>query len=94
MDITITITDTQNKCLEKFIAHCKNKNLKFNHILDIGAWVGTWSVAMNSFCGRVVAFEPDPVHYQCLVKNVPDDVVYYKYENGYPHHGTGKWVSF
>ncbi len=65
---------TQNKCLEKFIAHCKNKNLKFNHILDIGAWVGTWSVAMNSFCGRVVAFEPDPVHYQCLVKNVPDDV--------------------
>ena len=65
---------TQNKCLEKFIAHCQNKNLKFNHILDIGAWVGTWSVAMNSFCGRVVAFEPDPVHYQCLVKNVPEDV--------------------
>lgn len=27
-------------------------------------------------------------------QNVPDDVVYYKYENGYPHHGTGTWVNF
>ena len=26
--------------------------------------------------------------------NVPDDVVYYRYENGYPHHGTGMWVNF
>ena len=65
---------TQNKCLEKFLDHCRNKNLKFNHILDIGAWVGTWSVAMNPYCGRVVAFEPDPLHYECLVKNVPGDV--------------------
>ncbi len=65
---------TQSKCLEKFIAYCKNKNLKFNHILDIGAWVGTWTMAMNDFCGRVVAFEPDPIHYQCLVKNCPDNV--------------------
>ena len=65
---------TQSKCLEKFIANCKNKNLKFDHILDIGAWVGTWTMAMNDFCGRVVAFEPDPIHYQCLVKNCPDNV--------------------
>ena len=27
-------------------------------------------------------------------QNVPDDVVYYTYENGYPHHGTGAWVNF
>ena len=27
-------------------------------------------------------------------QDVPDDVVYYKYENGYPHHGTGAWVNF
>ena len=27
-------------------------------------------------------------------QQVPDDVVYYKYEMGYPHHGTGKWVNF
>ena len=65
---------TQSKCLEKFITHCKNNDVKFNHILDIGAWVGTWTTAMNEFCGRVVAFEPDPVHYECLVKNCPDDV--------------------
>ncbi len=25
---------------------------------------------------------------------IPDDVIYYKYEMGYPHHGTGKWVNF
>ena len=25
---------------------------------------------------------------------VPDGVIYYKYEMGYPHHGTGKWVNF
>ena len=29
---------------------------------------------MNPFCGRVIAFEPDPIHYECLVKNLPDDV--------------------
>ena len=65
---------TQNKCLEKFINYCKKNTLKFNHILDIGAWVGTWSMAMNPYCGRVVAFEPDPLHYSCLVQNVSDDV--------------------
>ena len=27
-------------------------------------------------------------------QDIPDDVVYYKYENGYPHHGTGAWVNF
>ena len=65
---------TQNKCLLKFIDYCVDKNKKFNHILDIGAWVGTWSIAMNKFCGRVVAFEPDSLHYECLVKNVSDDI--------------------
>ena len=43
-------------------------------MLDIGAWVGTWTMKINSFCGRVIAFEPDPLHYECLVKNVPDNV--------------------
>ena len=27
-------------------------------------------------------------------QQVPDDIIYYKYENGYPHHGTGAWVNF
>ena len=65
---------TQNKCLLKFTDYCVDKNKRFNHILDIGAWVGTWSMAMNKFCGRVVAFEPDSLHYECLVKNVSDDI--------------------
>ena len=26
--------------------------------------------------------------------NYPKDVFYYKFKMGYPHHGTGKWVSF
>ena len=25
---------------------------------------------------------------------VPDDIIYYSYERGYPHHGTGNWVLF
>jgi len=65
---------TQNKCLLKFTDYCVDKDKRFNHILDIGAWVGTWSMAMNKFCGRVVAFEPDSLHYKCLVKNVSDDI--------------------
>ena len=27
-------------------------------------------------------------------RDVPDDVIYYKYERDYPHHGTGNWVLF
>jgi len=27
-------------------------------------------------------------------QNVPEDVIYYSYEMGYPHHGTGNWVNF
>jgi len=65
---------TQNKCLLQFQNYCKKHNKKFNHILDIGAWVGTWSMAMNQYCGRVIAFEPEAVHYECLVKNVSDDI--------------------
>jgi len=29
-----------------------------------------------------------------IKRNVPDNVVYYSYERGYPHHGTGSWVLF
>jgi len=27
-------------------------------------------------------------------RDIPDDVIYYKYERGFPHHGTGSWVLF
>jgi len=26
--------------------------------------------------------------------DVPDDIIYYKYDMEYPHHGTGKYVNF
>ena len=27
-------------------------------------------------------------------QDVPNDIIYYRYENKYPHHGTGAWVNF
>ena len=27
-------------------------------------------------------------------QDVPNDIIYYRYENIYPHHGTGAWVNF
>ena len=27
-------------------------------------------------------------------RDIPDDVIYYSYERGFPHHGTGSWVLF
>ena len=27
-------------------------------------------------------------------RDIPDDVIYYKYEREFPHHGTGNWVLF
>ena len=29
-----------------------------------------------------------------IQREVPEDVIYYKYESKYPHYGTGKWVVF
>ena len=29
-----------------------------------------------------------------IKRDIPDDVIYYKYERGYPHHGTGSWILF
>ena len=30
----------------------------------------------------------------CMKRDIPDDVIYYLYERGYPHHGTGSWILF
>jgi len=68
------ITFTQSKCLEKFVTFCSKRKKKFNCILDIGAWVGTWTMTMNNFSEKIIAFEPDPLHYKCLNKNVSEDV--------------------
>lgn len=61
---------TQNKCLNSFISWCQSQNKKFRTALDIGAWCGTWSVAMSTYCKNIHAFEPDSTHFECLSRNV------------------------
>jgi len=60
---------TQNKCLLKFLDYCKSQNKKFKSVIDIGAWCGTWAKALEPFAKKVIAFEPDRIHFECLQKN-------------------------
>jgi FkbM family methyltransferase len=60
---------TQNSCLLKFLDYCKTQNKKFKTVIDVGAWCGTWAKAIEPFARKVVAFEPDKVHFDCLQKN-------------------------
>ena len=39
----------QDKCLKSFLKYCESQNKKFKRVLDIGAWCGTWSIAMENF---------------------------------------------
>jgi FkbM family methyltransferase len=61
---------TQNKCLNSFISWCESQHKKFRTVLDIGAWCGTWSIAMSPYCKNIHAFEPDSTHFECLTRNV------------------------
>ena len=63
---------TQNKCLHKFLDHCRNNKIKFSTVLDIGAWCGTWSYEVIPFAKHLIAFEPDKIHVECLTKNLKD----------------------
>jgi len=60
---------TQNKCLLKFLDYCKTQNKKFKIVIDVGAWCGTWAKAIEPLARKVIAFEPDRVHFECLQKN-------------------------
>ena len=60
---------TQNKCLNKFIKYCESQNKKMKTVIDVGAWCGTWSKAIEPFAKKVIAFEPDKVHFECLQRN-------------------------
>jgi len=60
---------TQNKCLLKFLDYCKIQNKKFKTVIDVGAWCGTWAKAMEPFTKKVIAFEPDRIHFKCLQRN-------------------------
>ena len=60
---------TQNKCLNKFLEYCDFQSKKFNTVIDVGAWCGTWAKAMEPYAKRIIAFEPDSTHFECLERN-------------------------
>jgi FkbM family methyltransferase len=60
---------TQNKCLNKFLEWCRAQDKKFKKVIDVGAWCGTWTKALAPYCKKIIAFEPDKLHYKCLEKN-------------------------
>ena len=60
---------TQNKCLNKFITYCESQTKKMKTVIDVGAWCGTWAKAIEPFAKKVIAFEPDQTHFECLQRN-------------------------
>ena len=60
---------TQNKCLNKFIKYCESQTKKMKTVIDVGAWCGTWAKAIEPFAKKVIAFEPDKIHFECLQRN-------------------------
>ena len=60
---------TQNKCLNKFIKYCESQTKKMKTVIDVGAWCGTWAKAIEPFAKKVIAFEPDKTHFECLQRN-------------------------
>ena len=61
---------TQNKCLKEFLNWRQLRNKKFNTVLDIGAWCGTWSAELAPYCKKIYAIEPYKIHFECLTKNL------------------------
>jgi len=61
---------TQHKCLDKFLFWCESQHKTFKGVVDIGAWCGTWTRAIEPFAKKIYAFEPHPTHYHCLEKNI------------------------
>jgi len=60
----------QDTCLKQFEKWCQSQNKKFNTIVDIGAWCGTWAITMQQYAKNVYCYEPNKTHYECLQRNV------------------------
>jgi FkbM family methyltransferase len=60
----------QDRCLNRFLKYCDNKNIQFKTVLDIGAWCGTWSLAMQKYAENIFCYEPNKTHFACLEKNL------------------------
>ena len=65
-----TQLSTQKKCLSKFKEWCRTQHKHFETVIDVGAWTGTWAVEMKEFAGRLYAFEPSKITFECLEKNL------------------------
>ena len=61
---------TQNTCLKKFLIWCDSQQKRFNTVIDIGAWCGTWSSELVKYSKKIYAFEPSRIHFHCLEKNI------------------------
>ena len=61
---------TQNKCLLQFKEWCRTQHKSFETVIDVGAWAGTWAYEMKGFAGRLYAFEPNKLNFECLEKNL------------------------
>ena len=60
----------QDTCLQKLLKWCKIQNKKFNLIVDIGAWCGTWTLSMQQYAKNIYCYEPNKLHFECLSRNV------------------------
>lgn len=56
----------QHENLEAAVAHCAQRRT----VIDGGAHVGMWSRTFAGLFDRVIAFEPSPDTFQCLLYNV------------------------
>ena len=68
------IINTLPSFLNPLTRKCEQNEISFRTAIDVGAWCGTWAKMMSEHCHKIVAFEPDPTHYECLTKNVGMDV--------------------
>jgi len=60
----------QETGLNRFVQWCDSQHKKFNLILDIGAWCGTWSMEMQKYAKNIHCYEPNKIHYECLTRNL------------------------
>ena len=60
----------QETCLNAFKEWCDTQNKKFNLIVDIGAWCGTWTLSMQQYAKNIYCYEPNKVHFECLTRNL------------------------
>ena len=60
----------QDKCLNQFTEWCRTQDKKFDLIVDIGAWCGTWAIAMQRYAKNMHCYEPNKLHFDCLSKNL------------------------